>query len=63
MATKIQQVSAFVACKSAIDFSKLKFDTFLEVYSPVLTAGNPKMTPEELQAEVAQAKALFNQFQ
>lgn len=59
LTTKIEQVSAFVLCKSTIDIERTSFDTFLDVYQGVIMAGNPNASPQTI---IKEARELFEAF-
>lgn len=58
--THAEKVSAFVAVKSAVDLSKIGFNSFLAIYGNQLTLGG---TPNrEVKAELESAREVYEQF-
>jgi hypothetical protein len=59
LTTKIEQVSAFVLCKSTVDIEKAKFDTFLDVYQYIVMAGQENPSAKQI---IKEAKELYDDF-
>lgn len=59
LTTKVEQVSAFCLYKSTVDIDKLDFDTFLDRYQDIITAGHPDMSMEQTIAKCKEDFALF----
>lgn len=59
LTTQVEQVSAFCLYKSTVDIAKLDFDTFLDRYQDIVTAGHPDMKMEEVISKCKEDFALF----
>ncbi|MER5469720.1 hypothetical protein ABZX90_34365 [Streptomyces sp. NPDC002935] len=55
-----EKVSAYVAVKSAVDLTKIKFNTFLSVYS--LQLEKMQLEREALEAALEEAKKIYREF-
>ncbi|NNB94997.1 hypothetical protein HI113_13940 [Corallococcus exiguus] len=58
--TKVEKVSAFSVVKSAVDLSRVKFNTFLNLYSSQLTKMN--MDNERIEVALAEAEKIYRRF-
>ncbi|WP_242103533.1 hypothetical protein [Lysobacter sp. M2-1] len=59
LTTKVEQVSAFCLYKATVDIEKLDFDTFLDRYQDIITAGHPDMPMDQV---IEKCKADFKLF-
>lgn len=60
LTTKVEQVSAFVVCKSTVDIKKTDFNTFLDLYQEIIKAENPDAKTADI---ISNAKTLYKDFQ
>ncbi len=58
--TKIQKASAFVAVKSTVDLTKIRFNTFLNVYQRQLSS--MKLSDDQITTALAEAQKIYKQF-
>lgn len=57
----MRRVCVFVATKSTVDLSRIRFNTFLSLYGDQLAEG--KLTPEQIRAALDEARELYRIYQ
>lgn len=64
LSKKVDKVSAFAATKSSADVTHLDYNTFLDLYQPLLFANTTDpLTEDQIEAEMNETKKIFDAFQ